>query len=114
MTVNEIGQIIAIVLTCSIVIVGVIGIISINHSMNKFYKRLVPGAILEFTYTLNEENPFADKETKVYKLKILDVKDGWCKYCFWSDVFNRWQEERPEYNSFYHMAHTYYFPEDKK
>lgn len=114
MSVDEIGQIIAITLTCAIIIVGVIGVVSLNHSINKFYKRLVSGAVMEFTYTLNEENPFAEKETEVFKIKILDVKDGWCKYCFWSDKFNRWDEEHPEYNSFYYMANTYYFPEDKK
>ena len=114
MTVDAIGQIIAITLTCSFIIVGVIGVVSLNHSINKFYKRLVPGAVMEFTYTLNEENPFTKEETEVYKIKILDVKDGWCKYCFWSDKFNRWDEEHPTYNSFYYMANTYYFPEDKK
>lgn len=28
--------------------------------------------------------------------------------------FNKWDEEHPAYNSFYYMANTYYFPEDKK
>lgn len=112
MTVNEIVQIIGIAIVCIAVITGVIGLISTNHSMNKFYKRLVPGALMEFTYTFNE-NPFTDREPEVFKIKILDVKDGWCKYCFWSDKFNMWDEEHPEYNSFYYMANTYYFSEDK-
>ena len=113
MTVDEIGQIIAITLTCAIIIVGVIGVISINHSMNKFYKRLVPGALMGFNYSINEENPFKETEHEVFRIKILDVKDGWCKYCFWSDKYNRWDEEHPEHNSFYYMANTYYFLEDK-
>ena len=82
MTVNEIVQIIVIAIVCIAVIAGVIGLISTNRSMNNFYKRLVPGALMEFSYTFNE-NPFTEREPEVFKIKILDVKDGWCKYCFW-------------------------------
>lgn len=113
MTLEEIGQIIGIAIICIAIIVGIIAIISINFSMNKFYKRLVPGALMAFNYTINEENPFTEEETEVFKIKILDVKDGWCKYCFWSDTYNKWDEEHPEYHSFYYMANTYYFLEDK-